>query len=415
MFGTNIKNRCERTLKTATVVFSIVLTLAFISYAQDINNDLTRETGISKPIKTPVKPVKSPGSGVKRGGKKTPRKPVDKPKKFDPPKPKIPTFTETSDEIINRYLEYSQTASVTLKDWTSVLNQAQKIVKANPSNTIAVAQLLIAQGQIYYNQRDFSNALTQFNSAARVLSNSALPFYCIGKVYLITRQPNEAKENFEKAIKLKSGFALAYQGVGEALKAQGKNKKAQEYFQQASRIGLAKPSSSNSNTLGETTVPGNSFNNRKGFPQPAQAAQPQLSAYDLALRKARSLTAAKKWQNSLNILLPLSNTNQSAEVFTAIGDNYSGMKQWLSAMQTYQKAVETNPNSAVALYKLGTVMFEMNEYQAAEDAFEKALILDQTGATINRESVRKLADKSNEKAQELKTGKKKKFLGIGFN
>jgi tetratricopeptide (TPR) repeat protein len=135
----------------------------------------------------------------------------------------------------------------------------------------------------------------------------------------------------------------------------------------------------------------------------------------LELRKARSLTATRKWQSSLKILLPLSNSNQSAEVFTAIGDNYSGMEQWLSAMQSYRKAVELNPNSATALYKLGTVMFEMNEYQAAADAFEKSLIIDQTGATINRQNARKMADRANEKAQELKTGKKKKFLGIGFN
>jgi tetratricopeptide (TPR) repeat protein len=409
MFGTNLKNYRERILKTTAVVFLVIMTFVFTSYGQNINDDLTPKVAVPKPTNKLARSEKSTKKIVKPIKTKPTRTPVIKPNKVAP-KYKTPIISETSDEIIDRYLNYSQSASVTPKDWMSVFNQAQRSVKANPSDNKAAAQLLIAQGQIAYNQRNFSNALTQFNAAARVFPNSALPFYCIGKVYLVTKQPNEAKANFEKAIKINGGFALAYSGLGEALRAQGKSKKAQEYFQQASRIGLAR-----SNTAAKANVPGNSFNNGQRNSQTMQTAQPQLSAYDLELRKARSLTATRKWQSSLKILLPLSNSNQSAEVFMAIGDNYSGMEQWLSAMQTYQKAVEINPNSAAALYKLGTVMFEMNEYQAAADAFEKSLIIDQTGTTINRQSARKMADRANEKAQELKTGKKKKFLGIGFN
>jgi Tetratricopeptide repeat len=279
MFGTNLKNYGEQTLKTATVVFSVVLTFVFTSYAQNINDDLTPKATVSKPTGKPVKPVKSPGKGVKLIKPKPNRTSVVKPTRAAP-RYKAPIISETSDEIIDRYLNYSQTASVTSKDWASVLNQAQRSIKTNPSDNKAAAQLLIAQGQITYNQRDFSNALTQFNAAARVFPNSVLPFYCIGKVYLVTKQPNEAKDNFEKAIRLNGNFALAYRGLGEALTAQGKSKKAQEYFRQASRIGLAKTSSGNANTAVKANVPGNSFNDGQRNLQASQTAQPRLTIWN---------------------------------------------------------------------------------------------------------------------------------------
>ncbi|MEP6903382.1 MAG: tetratricopeptide repeat protein [Actinomycetota bacterium] len=258
--------------------------------------------------------------------------------------------------------------------------------------------------------------MTQFNSAAQVMPNSVLPFYCIGKVYLVTKQPNEAKSNFEKAIKLNSNFALAYSGLGEVMTAQGNKKKAKDYFQQAALIGMARTNTETTNSVLPTNSSVSNLNNgQNNSPSVPTTPTQQLSPFELELKKARSLTSRKKWQDSLNVLMPLTKSSQTTNLYIAIGDNYSGMKQWLSAQQAYRKAVDLNPNSAAAFYKLGTVMFEVNEFQTAAEAFEKSLILDQNGTTINRLEVRKMADKANERARELKSGKKRKFLGIGFN
>lgn len=304
-------------------------------------------------------------------------------------------------------MNFQQSTSVTGKDWESVVSQTSAALQNNPNDSAKRAQMFIAQGELAYSRGDYSTALIQFNGAADQLSDSALPYYSIGKVYLITKQPNQAQDAFEKSIKRKKDFALAYKGLGDLMTAQNKIKKADEYYKQAARYGLT-------NGVAGTT------NNSGGDPSGAQTASPadtasgnQGSAYDLEMKTARALTAQKRWQNSLEKLFPLEKNHPTAELYAAIGDNYLGLEQMLSAQQAYRKATEANSNSASGFYKLGMILLEMNEYRAASEALEKSLILDQEGKTINRSAARKMADKAGEKARELeKNTKKKNFLGF---
>lgn len=380
---------------TGKIVFLSLAVFAADVSAQKINDDLQPKTTpkkVTKPVQTPKKkPVKV----VKK--KKTTTQPVSAP--VTPP----PVVVQSPAEIIKRFMDFQQSASVTVRDWESVVAQANTALQANPNDTTTKAQLFVAQGQLAFMRGDFSNALIHFNAASNALPESALPQYGIGKVYLATKQPNEAENAFEKAIKTDKNFALAYKGVGDALTAQGKTKKAQEYYKDAARVGL-----SGGNGVVATTNPvQNNQNNNVQTPN-TQPATP----YEAELNEAKKLTVRKKWQDSLDKLTALSKTYPTADIYIAIGENYMGMEQWLSAQQAFRKATEVNPNSAVAFVKLGTVLSQLNEHQAAYEAFEKALILDQQGTTINRSLVRKMADKANEKAKDAKSGNKK-FLGIG--
>lgn len=313
-----------------------------------------------------------------------------------------------SDQILARFMSFQQTGSVTSRDWEGVVRQTTQTLQANPNDTKAKAQMLIAQGELAYGRGDYSNALIHFNGASQVLPNSVLPHYGIGKVYLITRQPAEAENSFERAIKIDKGFALAYKGIGDALTAQGKAKKAQEYYENAAKIGLAGgnvmrpsvPQTQQRNLTAESSV--------KNLP--VAQTNVQSSVYQTELKNARALTAQKKWQESLNKLLPLAQSNPSADLYIAIGENYVGLEQMLSAQQAFRKATEFNPNSALAFYKTGMVLFEMNEYKSAAESFEKSLILDQRGTTINRREARRMADKANEKVRN--PNGRKKFLKI---
>jgi superkiller protein 3 len=311
---------------------------------------------------------------------------------------------QTPAEIFKRFMDFQQSASVTASDWESVVAQSNTALQANPNDATTKAQLFVAQGQIAYMRGDFSNALIQFNAASDALPESALPQYGIGKVYLATKQPNEAENAFEKAIKIDKNFALAYKGVGDALTAQGKTKKAQEYYKDAARVGL----SGGNGVVANTNPAQNNQNNQSVQTPNTQPATP----YEAELNEAKKLTVRKKWQASIDKLTTLSKTYPTADIYIAIGENYMGMRQFLSAQQAFRKATEVNPNSAVGFVKLGSVLAELNEHQAAYEAFEKALILDQQGTTINRSLVRKMADRANEKAKDAKSGNKK-FLGIG--
>lgn len=313
------------------------------------------------------------------------------------PQPVSAPSVQTPEQVMERFMNFQQSEGVTVKDWESVVAQAP----GDSTDTQTRAQLFIARGYMAYSRADYSSALIQFKAAALEMSDSALPHYSIGQVYLVTKQPNQAENAFAKSIKLNKKFALAYKGMGDALTAQKKNKKAQDYYDDAARIASAESAN------GSAMSGGGESSDKPADPTTLTS----NSIYNLELNGARELTKRKKWQVSLDKLLPLAKGNPTADLYIAIGDNYFGMEQWLSAQQTYEKATVLNPNSAVAFYKSGLVLFETNEFQSAADAFEKSLILDQTGLTINRDRVRKMANEASEKAKNMRgKDKKKRFL-----
>ncbi|MGI8786273.1 MAG: tetratricopeptide repeat protein [Pyrinomonadaceae bacterium] len=235
MFGKNLIKIWERNLKIAAIAFSIVLTLAVANYAQNINDDLKPKETNTKTNTKPKPPVKA-----------TPK--VSKPTKRSVSRPNNTkskssvnsgdNSSETPDQIINRFMNFRQTASVTDKDWTSVINQTQKSIKTNPNNVTANAQMLIAQGQIAYNQRDYVTAFARFKSASQMLPTSSLPQYCLGQAYLANGQAEAAENAFKQAIEQNKDFALAYKGIGDALAAQGKKKDAAKYTKKATEVAV---------------------------------------------------------------------------------------------------------------------------------------------------------------------------------
>lgn len=404
---------------------SVFLSVAFFAVAvraQSINDGIEPKKtggGQTRPVKT-VRPTKT----------RTPRGPYKKPpikisqpaadphpvkqtetvQPVVPPTPAVVTPaavvepTQTPGQIMERFMNFQQSAGVTAKDWESVVAQTQ----SDSTDPQAKAQHFIAQGQLAYSRADYSSALVHFNSAAQVMPKSALPFYSIGKVYLITKQPNQAQDAFEKAIKLNKKFALAYQGMGDAMTALKKNKKAQDYYEEAGKIGAGE-SGSQTVAPSDGNVGGGDVKNADPTTLSAD------SAYAVELKGARVLTAQKKWQSSLDKLMSLAKTNPTTDVYIAVGDNYFGLEQWLSALQAYRKATELNSSSALGFFKTGMALFETNEFQSAAEAFEKSLILDQNGMSINRQKARKMADQASEKAKDMQGKgkiKKKSFLGI---
>lgn len=415
-------------------IFSKVSKILFVSFlllilsaaaidAQSINDDLQpKNKPAGKPVVRPrgtriIKPRPKPvvrRQPVRNGQPLGNTPPADAP--LDVPNPVSESINtappvaatvpaQTPMQIIERFMNFQQSAGVTTRDWESVAAQTS----SDSINEQEKAQHFIAQGNIAFDRADYSSALIQFNAAALAMRDSSLPYYCIGKVYLITKQPNEAENAFAKAVKLNKTFALAYKGLGDALTGQNKTKKAQESYREAARVNVAGGISASGN-LPSNALPAS--NSGAGISADPTTKTPE-STYDLELKSARALTARKKWQNSLDTLLPLAKSNPTADAYVAIGDNYFGMEQWLSALQAYKKAIELNSNSAAAFYKSGMVLFETNEFQSAVEAFEKALIIDQNGMSINRAAARKMADKANEKARDLNPKvKKKNFLGM---
>jgi tetratricopeptide (TPR) repeat protein len=149
---------------------------------------------------------------------------------------------------------------------------------------------------------------------------------------------------------------LAQKGIGDALTKLSRANEANVYYKRARDL---------------------------GYPSP-----------DLNKNLAVNLIEDKQWQKALAELTAIENSDSSAEIQLYLGECYENLKRPLSAYRAYAAASKLDPNSALAFSKLGNLLYEQNEFPQAKEAYERALALDTTGKIINRQLIRKLADKA---------------------
>ncbi|HEX8721606.1 MAG TPA: tetratricopeptide repeat protein [Pyrinomonadaceae bacterium] len=267
----------------------------------------------------------------------------------------------TAGDVFKRFLDPKQTDGVTAAEWGLAQAETAAAFAANPNDPQAEAQALFARGQVALLRRDYRRAVLDFNAAALRLPSSALAFYGLGNAYLGAGRLNEAARAFQQAAAIKPQFAMAYKGLGDVLARQDKNREALRYYERA-------------RVLGYTSA-------------------------DTRQVAARILLKERRWSEALRELLEVSKAAPTAEVFVGIGDAYVGLGQPVSAAPAYSRALELDPKSAAAHYKLGELAYAQREYAAAAESLERALALDPAGALIDRGRARDLADKAAAKAR----------------
>lgn len=245
MSDVNLKAICKSYLKAATIVSAIVLTFGAAASAQSINDDLKPKTTTAKPkpaAKPAAKPAtKPPVKMVKKTGSRSERKTnVARAGSSESARTKTPavSFSETPDQILNRFMNFQQSAGVSDRDWNSVIAQQQKILKEDPNHARAKTQTLLAQGQIAHSQGGYAMAMTHFKEALRIMPSSSVLHYSLGRTYLANGQAAAAERSFKTAIDRNKDFALAYKGLGDAFEAQGEKKTALKYFKKATEISV---------------------------------------------------------------------------------------------------------------------------------------------------------------------------------
>ncbi|HEX8146535.1 MAG TPA: tetratricopeptide repeat protein [Pyrinomonadaceae bacterium] len=270
-----------------------------------------------------------------------------------------------ADALIKRFLDVKETEGVKAEDWKSVREQVNAALEKDPANAQLKARTLAADGQLAYLAGDFANALVAFKQAALAQPDFALAHYGLGNAYLATNQPAEAFKAYSRAVNLNPELALAYRGMGDALTKQNKTKEAAVFYNRAKSFGQQLPA-------------------------------------DTGLAAARDLKKRKRWAQALKEFQDVAASRPTAEVYIEIGDCYVGLERPSSAAQSYRKATELDPKSALAHYKFGEVMQKLREYNDAMVAFERALALDLQGTIINRKRAREMADDAADKLKKMK-------------
>jgi tetratricopeptide (TPR) repeat protein len=292
-------------------------------------------------------------------------KPIPPPAALPSPAPKVALTTDalpsppppTADDIIRRFIDPSETTKLRAEDWSEVISQSEEGLKKEPTNAQIVARLHLARGQVAYLNRNYAESLSEFNRAIEALPRSGIAYYGLGNAYMATNQPLQANKTYQKATELTPEMAaVAQKGIGDAFTKLGRKNEANASYRRARDLGYVSP--------------------------------------ELNKSIAVNLIQDKQWQKALSELSAIEDTNSSAEIQLYLGECYENLKRPLSAYRAYATASKLDPNSPVAFSKLGTLLYEHNEFADAKEAYERALALDTTGKLINRQLIRKLADKA---------------------
>ncbi|HET6976019.1 MAG TPA: tetratricopeptide repeat protein [Pyrinomonadaceae bacterium] len=269
-----------------------------------------------------------------------------------PPAPPPPN----ADDVIRRFINPKESTEVTADDWHQVVVQTEESMKKE-SNGPLLARLHLARGQELYLKRNYAEALAEFNHAIESSPQSGIAFYGLGNAYLATNQPLQAQKTYQKAVQLTPEVAaLAHKGIGDSLTKLLKRSEANSSYMKARDLGYVSP--------------------------------------ELNKNIARNLIDDKQWQRALTELSEIEDGDKTAEIHLFMGECFANLSRPLSAYRAYAAAAKLDPSSATAFLKLGNLLYELNEFPEAKEAYERALALDTTGNVINRPLIRKQADKA---------------------
>lgn len=263
---------------------------------------------------------------------------------------------ETSDKIkriLEDYVDPVKTDTISLEDWELVFQSSQLGYLQGFTAVQIDAQRWLASGQIELAKGDYTNAFTAFAKSREFMQKSALPFYGLGNTYIANNQLEEALKAFQQAARLEPEMAIAYKGMGDAQRLLKNKKEALAAYKSAVQLGYTAP--------------------------------------QMRFRLAVLLLETERTKEGLKELEELAEIAPTAEIYTATGDGYQQLKQNITAIEFYRKAIENNPDLAIAHFKLGSIYFDEREYPKAKENLEKALELDPDGKTFNLLNARKKA------------------------
>ncbi len=286
----------------------------------------------------------------------TVEQPVEKPEKSD-----VEIALENSEKvkkILETFANPATTDSVTTEDWQMVFQTAQNGDLQGYTAVQLEAQRWFASGQIELAKGEFTNAFTAFNKAQEFMPNSALPAYGLGNTYFAGKKYIEALKLYQKALQIDPKLAVGHKKLGDTQRLLGKEKEAIAAYKNAIQFGY-------------TTL-------------------------ETRFWLGTLMLETKQIEEAIKELEAVAKEMPKVEVFLTIGNGYVKLKRDVSAIEAYQKAIDADPNSAIAYFKLADVYQSQREYTKAKESYEKAISLDPEGKIVNRiDAQKKLKEASN--------------------
>jgi tetratricopeptide (TPR) repeat protein len=268
-------------------------------------------------------------------------------------------ISEKVKKVLQAYADPSTTDSVTTEDWQMVFQAAQLGQLQGYTAVQIEAQRWFASGQIELAKGDYTNAFTAFNKAQEFMPTSALPFFALGNTYYANQKYPDALKLYQKALLIDNKMAVGYRRLADTYRLLGREKEAISAYKNAIQYGY--------NTL------------------------------ETRFWLGTLMLETKQIEEAIKELETVAKEMPKAEVFISIGNGYEKLKRDVSAIEAYQKAIDADPNSALAYYKLADVYQSQREYTKAKEAYEKAQALDPEGKTVNKSELQKKLKEATDK------------------
>ena len=250
-------------------------------------------------------------------------------------------------QIFSDYLDPQKSAGVTTDDWRYAASAAILGQFQNLSSQQIEAQKRFAEGKVSLAERNPQKAFTDFRLAVQSFPGSPLPHIGLGDAYASLSQLEDARRSYEQARSVGPKLWMPHRRLGDIYRELGEEKKAVASYADAIKFG--------DNT------------------------------YETRFLRARTLVDAENVDAAVPLLEELLKEDPRSEIHVALGEAYEMSKRDVGALDHYRKAVELDPKSAAAQYRLARIYFEQREYEKAVEGFDKALQLDGDSKSFNHE------------------------------
>ena len=242
--------------------------------------------------------------------------------------------------------------SIRKNDWSGLSEIASTIINAQPSAADGYA----LRGIAAMGQKQFAKSEQDINKAIEVAPKAPLGYVQLGNLKLIQKQYPDAIKAYQKALDVDPSNSDALSGLMNTYVAQKQIDKAVE----AAQTQIAKvPNSSAFYDLLGTAL----FNHKKDY-KGAEAALRKATELDkknsdALLKLGQALNAQGSTDQAIaTFQQSLKDNPNEISFYILLGELYEGQKNWESAKQMYQKALQIQPANPIASNNLAYVMLQ---------------------------------------------------------
>jgi tetratricopeptide (TPR) repeat protein len=264
------------------------------------------------------------------------------------------------------------------KDYAKAIEAYKKAVALDPARSHAYYGL----GLAYYHQKEYQLASSAYKQYVALKPDDARVFILLGMAYREAKQYPEAVEAFRNAIGLKpesKELANAYYHLGTTYVNLGKKEDALQVYQTLQAIDKAK-----SQEL-YTAI-------NRPLANPAQPSRPVPTGAETYLAQGDKDFDAKDYVRAIESYQKATTSHLDsetlAEVHYMIGRCHSQLKQYEEAISAYRESLRLKPSIAVAHYALGMTYLEMGMRKEALQVYR-------TLESLDRAEAQKLYDEIN--------------------